>query len=72
MNATEDLCAYCGEPIDPEEERAYPYVGSSNPTHVRCAEDAALEEVADTYNKQGDKGVRALDRQADIQAELDQ
>lgn len=65
------LCAYCGEPIESEEDMAYPYVGSSNPTHIKCAEHAALEEVADTYNSTGDKGVKSLDHQSDIQAELD-
>jgi len=65
------LCAYCGEPITDDDDTAYPFVGSSNPTHRKCAEDAALEEVADTYNEKGEQGLKHLDHQADIQAELD-
>ena len=64
------ICAYCGKPITDENDITYPFIGSDSPTHRECAENAALEEVADTYNGKGDKGLKCLDHQADIQSSL--
>ncbi len=64
------ICAHCGEPIKDGEEVAYPFVGSDNPTHVGCAQDAAMDEVADVYHEKGVKGLEDLDKQSDIQSEM--
>lgn len=65
------ICSYCGKPISENEGVAYPFVGSDKPVHADCAEAAALEEVATTYNEQGLDGLEHFDRQADIQSGLD-
>ena len=64
------ICAHCGKPIKDGEDVAYPFVGSDNPTHVECAHDAAMDEVADVYHEQGAKGLEDLDKQSDIQSRL--
>lgn len=64
------ICAYCGEPIGEDEQVAYPFVNSDNPTHMNCAHDATMDEVAEVYHEQGAKGLEDLDKQSDIQSEI--
>ena len=65
----EFICAHCGEPIEPEDV-VYPFVNSDNPTHSKCAVDAALMEVSDVYSSGGAPALEEYDKEADLQASM--
>lgn len=66
----EKICPYCREPIDSKDE-VFVLSDRSIAVHSWCAEDAALEEVTDTYNEKGCIGLEELDAQQELNDALE-
>lgn len=66
---SKEICPYCGKPIG-DDGHINITTDDGRQFHGDCYEQFRLDEVTDAYNKEGNKGLKRIEQEDELDASL--